>query len=239
MILNRFDNLIEEGEAILKNAENISLDSKYIQDNYRNNESGTGNNRFNWSDYVEWRTKSATLLCYVLPRDSVHDPTARYFPSLKASSGNMISAISFLKAIKSDLECGFFDDLVTRIEGSIAIDYMEQAEQLLENGHSGQYDHVPAAVLSGAVLEKTLRKLCTEQQPEIAIVTINGEQKTLNPLIDDLKKSGLFNEVKAKQLRSWADIRNKAAHGEFDQFKRSDVEQMIQGVRNFLGDYLA
>lgn len=60
----------------------------------------------------------------------------------------------------------------------------------------------------------------------------------MNPLIDDLKKAGVFNELKAKQLRSWADVRNKAAHGEFDQFNRTDVEQMMIGVTNFLADHI-
>jgi uncharacterized protein YutE (UPF0331/DUF86 family) len=84
-----------------------------------------------------------------------------------------------------------------------------------------------------------LKKLCEEHKPPIATLDAKGDPKTLNPLIDDLKKAGVFNELKAKQLRSWAAIRNKAAHGEFDQFKRTDVEQMIEGVKNFLADYLS
>jgi hypothetical protein len=65
-----------------------------------------------------------------------------------------------------------------------------------------------------------------------------GEPKTLNRLIDELKKAGAFNELKAKQLRSWADIRNAAAQGEFSAFGKADVEQMIYGINNFLADYL-
>jgi len=34
------------------------------------------------------------------------------------------------------------------------------------------------------------------------------------------------------------DIRNLAAHGEFAQFKRTDVEGMISGIDSFLADYL-
>jgi len=64
----------------------------------------------------------------------------------------------------------------------------------------------------------------------------NGDDKTMNTMIDDLKKAGVYNELKAKQLRSWADIRNSAAHGQFDQFKRMDVEQMLKGIKDFLGE---
>ena len=72
----------------------------------------------------------------------------------------------------------------------------------------------------------------------IALDNAKGEPKTLNPLIDDLKKANVFNELKAKQLRAWADVRNAAAHGEFAKFNRQDVEQMLVGVQNFLADYL-
>ena len=99
-----------------------------------------------------------------------------------------------------------------------------------------------AAVLTGAVLEKSLRTLCDQQNPPILTfkTTTKGKSEplTLNPLIDELKKAAVFNELKAKQLRFWADSRNAAAHGEFDKFSRSDVEQMIEGVKNFLATYM-
>jgi hypothetical protein len=66
----------------------------------------------------------------------------------------------------------------------------------------------------------------------------NRQPLTLNPLIEELKKAGVFNELKAQQLCSWADIRNAAAHGKFDDFNRLDVEIMIEGVKDFLGTYM-
>jgi len=69
-------------------------------------------------------------------------------------------------------------------------------------------------------------------------VKAKGETKTLSPLIDEQKKAGAFNELKAKKLRSWAGVRNAAAHGHFSDFSKADVEQMISGINNFLADYL-
>jgi hypothetical protein len=146
--------------------------------------------------------------------------------------------VGVLESLRENLEKGFLDDLNLKIEAEVAADYMGQAEALLGKGGSGQFDHVPAAVLAGAVLEKALRTLCGQHQPPIAIIDSKGYPKTLNPLIEDLKKAAVFNEPKAKQLRAWADIRNKAAHGEFDQFKKTDVEYMIQGINTFLADHL-
>jgi hypothetical protein len=80
--------------------------------------------------------------------------------------------------------------------------------------------------------------LCGQQQPPVSITDAKGAPKTLNPLIDELKKAGAFSELKAKQLRAWAAIRNEAAHGEFGAFTRDDVEQMVRGVQSFLAEYL-
>ena len=171
-------------------------------------------------------------------RGTALERTVEGFQQINNNRANLEWGISTLKAIKEDFERGFTGDLLVQVETEIAADYMGQAEQLLKEGQSGRYDHVPAAVLAGAVLEKALRTRCSQHQPPIPTTKPDGDPKTLNPLIDDLKKAGVFNEAKAKQLRAWADIRNHAAHGEFDQFDRGDVEQMISGINNFLGDYL-
>ncbi|OYV06506.1 MAG: DUF4145 domain-containing protein [Verrucomicrobiales bacterium VVV1] len=236
-ILKRFDALIAEGRAIVDSAENVSAryerndfgGSFMISDAYK---------KLNWPSFVEWRTNTATLLCHVLPKDNVHRPSGEGFPELSASEDSVEWAIAFLKGIKTDLEAGLLDSLSSHIEAEVASDYLAQAEQLMGDGSVGKYEHVAAAVLCGSVLEKALKQLCGEQVPPISVVTSNGAPKTLNPLIDALKSSGLFNEPKAKQLRAWADLRNNAAHGEFSQFKQDDVKLMLLGVNSFLADYV-
>ncbi len=111
---------------------------------------------------------------------------------------------------------------------------MGQAEDLLAEGQRGKFDHVPAAVLAGAVLEKALRTLCEQQEPPIEIKGL----KSLNPMIEALKKAGVINEAKNVQLRAWTLLRNLAAHGEFQQFDRSDVDNMIGGIKGFLAENL-
>lgn len=236
--LARFDSLVSEGQGILDSAVQIPPTMHYDEITGRSSQIGSGYKMLNSEKFVEWRTKAATLLALVVPKGHVNRKTVDEIAGLQDSYDFLRAAVSFLKGVKDDLEHGFLDDMATIIEAEIAADYMTQAESLLTEGQRGIFDHVPAAVLAGAVLEKALRTLCTQQEPPIATAKANGESKTLNPLIDDLKKTGVFNEAKAKQLRAWADIRNHAAHGEFDQFKRSDVEGMISGINSFLGDYL-
>jgi hypothetical protein len=230
--LARFDELIKEGAAFV-NSINVRPPGNY------------GNvtmlsTTYNWDAQrlEKWKTNCLALFHPFVVKGTNLDKQVDVFRQTSGKKPEVQRALGILEAFRDDLEKGFLDDFLLRVEAEVAADYMGQADALLKEGQPGTFDHVPAAVLSGAVLEKALRTLCDRQQPQIPLVNAKGENKTLNPLIDDLKKAGVFNELKAKQLRAWADIRNKAAHGEFDQFTKGDVEQMLGGVANFLADYL-
>ena len=159
--------------------------------------------------------------------------------SIKGSGAHETkSVIGILTGLKSDYELGLLDNLPEMIEANVASDYMAQAESLLAEGRVQQFDHVPAAVLAGAVLEDSLRRLCNRQLPPIPVIKENGEPKTFDPLITDLQKAGLYSTAKADQLRSWSKIRNYAAHGEFSKFNRNEVEAMIAGIKSFLADFM-
>ena len=236
--LARFASLIDEGRNILGSAENVPPTMRRNDETGKEYQAAAGYKKLDPDKFIEWRTKATTILSLVIPNGHIHRKASEDLTKLQCTGEQLQGAVSLLRGIKDDLEKGFLDDMATSIEAEIACDYMGQAEQLLSEGHGGKLSHVPAAVLSGAVLEKALRTLCDQQQPPIAQKTLKGDHKTLSPLIDELKKAGVFNEAKAKQLRAWADIRNLAAHGEFNQFKRADVEPMISGINNFLADYL-
>lgn len=235
--LARFDSLVDEGRNILAAATAVppsTLHNEWMDTSRQI----PGYLKIDADQFVEWRTKATTLLCRAVPKGHIHWQSVERITTEGITEEHLRSTISLLRGIRDDLEKGFLDGLSSEIEAEVASDYMGQAQQLLAEGHAGKFDHVPAAVLAGAVLERALRTLCTEQEPPIPLKNSRGEFKTLCPIIDDLKKSGLFNEAKAKQLRAWADIRNLAAHGEFDQFKRTDVEPMLAGIEMFMADYL-
>lgn len=230
-IRNRFDELIEKWNKLLsemkeQGATRVSNIPRGI------------------SDYEALVLNSSSLIKTVLANSErskelqqniAHPDTAKY-PGPVSSSVKRI--IGILEGLKDDYENGFLDNLEKWIVANISADYMEQAEALLGEGKSGQYGHVPAAVLCGAVLEDSLRRLCQRQTPSISITKPNGQPKKLNALIDELQKANVFNQLKAKQLRWWAQIRNSAAHGKFEEFTREDVKSMLKDVKNFLADYL-
>lgn len=235
LIRDRFETLVKECKELAKDA-SVQETMGHITGVPR---SVTRDKlRLSGSLFEELRTKFLSLL-QILSGGSIYiSLVMESVTQLENTPTGVYSLVGKIKGLKDDYESAMFINLIEVIEADVAADYMGQAEQLLGEGQRGKFDHVPAAVLTGAVLEDALRRLCKRQVPPISILKANGDPKTLNPMIDDLKKAGLFNELKAKQLRAWADIRNKAAHGEFGQFVRHDVEQMIAGVEAFLSDHL-
>ncbi len=235
-IIDRFDKLIAQGEELLSNPKVVQ---KFKSGNILTGEVRTRpEEHADFSGFVKWRTDSFLLLTMLFSKSQAHHDMVSTFNKLQTRLDNVKWGIATLKSLKENLEEGFLDDLSAQIGAEIASDYMSQAERLIDEGSEGKYNHVPAAVLSGAVLEKTLRELCEKQEPAISTVKANGEPKKMTLLIDELKKAGLYNETRAKQLRHFADIRNHAAHGRFDQFNVDDVKAMIEGVKRFLSEYL-
>ena len=236
--LSRFDELIDEGEAICKDV--IKMPGAVSYGAFIGIERRAPDyDAIDQPRFIAWITKCITLLSQIIKRNNTHWATVEDFRKLPCGEMHLKNGIAALKAIKDDFEKGFLGDLAAQVAAEITADYMGQADGLLQEGQSGKFDYVPAAVLAGAVLEQALRRLCDQHQPPIETTKTDGSKKTLNPLIDDLKKAEVYNEAKAKQLRVWADIRNHAAHGGFDQFKPADVERMISGIKIFLEDHCA
>lgn len=232
----QFDALIAEGEAIHRAIKVIP--GKWHEPFVRSQEpyQDPDRNVVDWPRFVAWRTRAVSLLVQVVSSSPAHSDMPNTFKKLRNLPSQLEFGIAALKALRADFAEGFLDDLALQIEAAIAGDYLAQAEALIVGHPTGASDHVPAAVLAGAVLERALRTTCTSARPAIAITGPDGKPFMMNRLIDELKKAGVYDDMRAKQLRWYADIRNKAAHGRFDEFSRSDVEQLIKGVRAFLDE---
>ena len=226
--LARFDELIAEGTSLYHSIKYLGVGAL-----------GYEAYELDYDAFARWRVNRSSLLDQVLPLNSVHRKLIeREAEPLDNAKSSLQDHLNDLKALREDFEKGYLEDLTPQIEAEIASDYLGQAESLLAEGQPGKYDHVPAAVLAGAVLEKALRKLCDNQQHPLPTVDNNSKPLMLNRLIPDLKKAGAYNEAMAKQLLAWADIRNHAAHGRFDQFTREQVGLMVQGIGHFLAQHL-
>jgi len=237
--LARLNDLIREGEEIYRGA-------KVTPEQWVNLDPTGGlipeqisARRFEMDDvrFMTWRTSCVSIIEQLVSPSSPNWNRVRNFAGYAADEELLKRGLAVVVAVRDELERGFLDGLGSHIEAALTGDYMGQAERLLGEGIPGQHDHVPAAVLAGAILERTLRMLCENHSPPIPTMKRNDEPFAMNALIDALRKTDAITETWAKQLRAWADIRNHAAHGRFDQFNRPQVEAMIPGIRRFIDEH--
>lgn len=51
---------------------------------------------------------------------------------------------------------------------------------------------------------------------------------------DDLKNKDVYGKLDHKNVTSWLDLRNKAAHAEYGQYAKEQVDLALGGIREFL-----
>ena len=174
---------------------------------------------------VQWVTSSLSFLRQVFGSDS--DYFLMFQSSVRTLDDiSVADALGVLRAAKEDYERGYLFNLRQLVNAEVFDDFLGQAEHLLSNGY-----FQPSAVVAGSVLEDGLRKLCDRNK--IAL----PDKPKLDTMNANLAKAGVYNKLAQKNVTAWADLRNKAAHGQWDQFTRADVEGMLHGVRHFMSDH--
>lgn len=220
-IFNRYDQLINEA-TLIKSFINISHDDNGEPYEILKDEG--------LEKYLEWKLKTENLLRLSCGDDSVH-----YKEYIQA--GNRVSyegdpdtfrrSIPILKAAYDDLKNGFLISFKQLVQAEVFDSELEQAKSLLKNSYKNA-----AAVIAGVVLETAIKELCLDHQIDI-------EKKKLTRLNDDLAKFGVYSVLQQKNITALADIRNNAAHGNYEKFSTDDVQRMIQDIERFLITYSA
>jgi len=139
--------------------------------------------------------------------------------------------LGIANTVKHDYEKGLLSNLRALLQADIFADFLEMGEYLLNEGYKDA-----AAVIIGAVLEDSLRKLCDKHG--IATTNNKGKPLTIEPLNIALTNSNIYSKLVQKQISSWAHIRNKAAHGEYKEYSHQEVKMMLLFVQNFAEQYL-
>ena len=189
-------------------------------------------------EFTFWTVRTGELLSKLYSKDNQYHKTFNKFREtlqmqwLHSSSYQLLYEIlGVLEAVKYDLENGLLDDIQKLLQADIFTDFLEMGEHLLKEGYKD-----PAAVIIGSVLEDTLRKLAIAN--DISTTNEKGKLLTIEPINVELAKKEVYNQLMRKQITSWADIRNSAAHGHYDQYDAKQVEQMHQFVQAFATDYI-
>jgi hypothetical protein len=176
--------------------------------------------------FFHWKAASLSYLKMVFGEESTH-----YELFSRNCKDNVYSeaveGYGILIAAKEDIEQGFLGNLQILIAADVFSDFLEMAGHLLECGYKD-----PAASLLGAVLEDGLRKICEKE-------TVAFKPKDdINSLNQKLADAGVYNRIVQKKVKVWEDIRNKADHAEFDEYTTSLVEEMRNGITQFLADFI-
>jgi hypothetical protein len=152
----------------------------------------------------------------------------------KAVTGNSDLAIhaglAILQAIRGEIAGGWLTSVKSLVAAEIFSDFLEMASHLLQMGYKDT-----AAVMIGSTLEEHLRQLArsagvpVERDVEGSPVAKKAEQ-----LNADLVKAEIYSKLDQKAVTTWLDLRNKAAHGKYDEYEARQVEIMNQGVIEFI-----
>jgi hypothetical protein len=138
-----------------------------------------------------------------------------------------------LLALRDAYQNGYLEEVHELIHADVFTDFLEMAQHLLEEGYKD-----PSAVLVGGVLEEHLRKLCTKNGIAITNPTDSKARKA-DGLNNDLAKAGAYDKLAQKNVTAWLDLRNKAAHAEYNTYDANQVDYRLRGLRDFLTRYRA
>jgi len=132
-----------------------------------------------------------------------------------------------LDALRISYESGYLTTVSELIHADVFTDFIEMADYLLTEGYKD-----PAAVIIGSVLEEHLRQLAQKNGVD---VNIGSRPKKADQLNADLFTQSVFSKLDQKAVTSWLDLRNKAAHGKYNEYSKDQVAIQLQGIRDFIG----
>jgi hypothetical protein len=215
-IQNRLVELLKQGDAVL--ATRRSPPANVI-----------GPDSIDHQLAFQWSTSAQSLLTRVFGPDSQHYKNFTLHVGKDwLGFSDAYRAQGVLKAAQDDYANGQLVELRKLVEAEVFDDFLEQAEHLLSSGY-----YQPAGVIAGCVLEDGLRKLCGKRGIPIT------DRPKLDTMNAELAKAGVYNKLVQKRITTIADLRNKAAHGEWTAFGEEDVKEMVSAVRRFMEEFLA
>jgi hypothetical protein len=213
-LLKRIDELIAMGNAVYQTNRQRGSNMVYTVDN---------------GMFCGFRSACLSFLERVFGPNHVH--TKEFSQHVKQPLPSHATAgTNILQVARYEIEHGWLLQIKGLVSAEIFADFLEMAEYLLEEGYKDA-----AAVMIGSVLEEHLRKLCDKNGIATTVVK-DGKPVPLKAemLNHELNKANVYNKLDMKQVTSWLDLRNKAAHGKYSEYSKEQVALMLQGVMDFV-----
>ena len=212
-LLQRLDELIEMGNAVLRTRERTNMAGKWVKG----------------GEMKGFRAASLSFIGRVYGEKHSHFTeffgTTRGYSLPEAENG-----VGILRAIREEIAGGWLFTIKSLVTAEVFTDFMGMAEYLLESGYKD-----PAAVIAGSTLEEHLRQLCLKNG--VAVVRQKDGKdipQKADQLNSDLVKAEVYTVLDHKVVTAWLDLRNKAAHGEYTGYNADQVKAMITGITEFM-----
>jgi len=216
-LIERIDYIIEQAEIALQNG--------------TRNQFGTLE-----ADSAKTRTFKTSGLSFILDLYGNEHPYYKEFENVLSRykyESYINGGIEIIKNIKVEIENGWISTIKSIVSAEIFSDFLEMAEHLLSNDYKDA-----AAVMIGGVLEEHLRQLCLSNKIDVSyekdgkIIPYKADRMN-----SELAKSDIYNKLDQKGVTTQLDLRNNAAHGNYTEYDKKQVEMMYDFVLNFISKY--
>lgn len=179
---------------------------------------------------VEIATRALAAIERIAGRNSPYHIRAEEIRCQQAyEQQRVICLIGVLQSLSADLKAGYLRSVEVMIHGELFGDLLEMAQHLVDQGYKDA-----AAVIAGSALEAHLRQLAKQFGVSVESVTVKGtEPKKADLLNAELVKAGGYSGLDQKNVTAWLGLRNKAAHGHYDEYQKNQVALMVDAVRDF------
>lgn len=192
-----------------------------------------GSGRPSWVDaklYSDFRTSTLSFILKLF--DNTHSYYIDFAHHVSAATAEHVErGLGILNGIRTELAGGWFQTTRGLISAEVFADFLEMAEHLLAEHYKDA-----AAVMIGSVLEEHLRFLAQKN----GLATIRSDKmgnsmpKKADALNSELAKVSVYNTLDQKNVTANLDLRNKAAHGHYNDYSQEQVVIMLQLVRDFV-----
>jgi HEPN domain-containing protein len=173
--------------------------------------------------YKEWATNVLNLLHRTFGESSIHYKNlAEHYSKFEGWVSDFNDSYGIFRAAREDYEGGYLFNIRTLAKAEILSDAIDQAKALLASGYKD-----PACILARVALESVLKDLASRH---------GVSESKLDRMNADLTRIGAYNMAKQKQITAWAEIGNKAAHGNWSDYTEQDAAAMVTGVEALIAD---
>lgn len=144
---------------------------------------------------------------------------------------HMTSIMGVAQALLDDLQAGYLRSLVEIVHADIFSDFLKMAWHLCDSGYKDA-----AAVIAGSTLESHVRELCNKAGIPLETTKPNGDKvpKNADTMNANLAADEVYGKLDQKNVTAWLGLRNKAAHGEYDEYSKEQVVLLISNIRDFI-----